>query len=59
MINTIEPFVGTDDVAELIGKPTSWVHNNAGRLGIPRYRLGKQYRYLLSEVREWMRGLSA
>jgi len=53
-MTTQEPFVTTDNVAEYLCKPPSWVHNNAGPLGLPRYKLGNHYRYLLSEVAAWV-----
>lgn len=53
---TAEPFVGTREVAAFLGKPVSYVYEHAGRLGIPRYKLGNQWRYLLSEVEDWLRG---
>jgi predicted DNA-binding transcriptional regulator AlpA len=49
-----EPFVTTEQIAEFLGKPPSWIHNNAGRLSIPRRRLGNQWRYRCSEVAEWL-----
>lgn len=49
-----EAFVTTEDVAQYLSKPASWVHNNAARLGLPRYRMGNHYRYLLSEVAAWV-----
>lgn len=49
-----EPFVGTQDVADFLCKPRSWVFNNGDRCGIPRYRIGNQWRYRLSEVATWL-----
>lgn len=49
-----EPFVGTREVAEFLGKPRSWVHDNQARLEIPRMKVGNQFRYRLSEVAEWV-----
>jgi hypothetical protein len=51
---TLEAFVSTEDVAAFLGKPLSWVFNNAGPLGIPRYKIGNHYRYRLSEVAKWV-----
>jgi excisionase family DNA binding protein len=51
---SVEPWVGTDQVAEWLGKPSSWLYNNAERLGIPRVRIGNQYRYKLSQVDAWL-----
>jgi predicted DNA-binding transcriptional regulator AlpA len=53
---TIEPFVGTREVAEMLGKPESWLYNRADELGIPRYKVGLIWRYRLSEVEAWIRG---
>jgi predicted DNA-binding transcriptional regulator AlpA len=54
-----EPFVGTAAAAEFLGKPASWVYDNADRLGIPRVRLGNQYRYRLSRVAAWAEAQTA
>jgi len=53
-VPTKEAFATTEDVAEYLSRPASWVHNNAGRLGLPRYKVGNHYRYLLSEVAAWV-----
>jgi excisionase family DNA binding protein len=52
----LEAFTGTAEVAQFLGKPESWIYDNARRLGIPRYKIGNQYRYKLSEVESWMEG---
>jgi predicted DNA-binding transcriptional regulator AlpA len=49
-----EPYVGTTDTAAFLGKPKSWLFNNAELLGVPRYRIGNQWRYRLSEIAAWM-----
>jgi excisionase family DNA binding protein len=51
---TVEPYVTTEQVAEFIGKPMSWVYNCAGPAGIPRHKLGNHWRYRLSEVAAWL-----
>lgn len=53
MSNTPEPFVSGEYAAALLGKDTRWLRNNAERLGIPRYKIGNQYRFRLSEVAGW------
>jgi excisionase family DNA binding protein len=53
-MTTMEAFATTEDVANYLSKPPSWLHNNAARLGIPRYKVGKQYRYKISEVAAWV-----
>lgn len=51
-----ERFIGTAEAAAFLGKPQSWLHNNAERLGVPRYRVGNQYRHLRSELVAWVKG---
>lgn len=46
----------TDEVAEYLRKPASWVRNNAESARIPRRRLGNQYRYKLAEIDAWLDG---
>lgn len=50
----MEKFVGTQAVADLLGKPVTWVYSNAGPRGMPRYKIGNHWRYRLSEVATWM-----
>lgn len=52
----VEPFVTTEEVAAFLGKPPSWLYNRAERLEIPRYRVGNQLRYRISEVAAWVEG---
>ncbi|GAA4361973.1 helix-turn-helix domain-containing protein [Angustibacter luteus] len=49
-----EPFVSTREAARFLDKPPSWLHNCAARSGVPRYKIGKQYRYRLSELERWL-----
>ena len=49
-----EPWGSTEDGAQHLGKPTSYIHQHAERLGLPRHRIGQQYRYRLSEVDSWL-----
>lgn len=51
---TNESWVTTEVVADYLAKPAGWVYSNAARLGIPRYKVGNQYRYRLSEVSAWV-----
>lgn len=50
-----EPFVGAEDAALHLGKPISWIYNNAERLQMPRYRIGNHWRYRLSDLDQWVR----
>lgn len=49
-----EPLVTTQQTADFLGHPAKWLQRNAQALGIPRYRVGNQYRYRLSEVAAWV-----
>lgn len=49
-----ESLVDHDTTANWFGKPPSWLYANAGPLGIPRYRIGRHWRYKLSEVAAWV-----
>jgi hypothetical protein len=51
-----EPWVTTDEVAAHLHKPVSWIHQNSERVGLPRRRLGNQFRWRLSEVDAWLSG---
>lgn len=48
-----ESFVSTAEVAAFLDKPISFVYDAGSK--IPRYRVGAHYRYLLSEVAEWVK----
>jgi hypothetical protein len=50
----VESYATTDETAEFLKKPNSWMHNNAGPRGIPRYKVGNHWHYKLSEVAEWV-----
>lgn len=52
--DTQEPWVDTETVAEHIGKAPQWLRENGARVGIPRVRLGNQWRYKISEVDQWL-----
>ncbi|MEI5672624.1 MULTISPECIES: helix-turn-helix domain-containing protein [unclassified Nocardioides] len=54
MRSSTEPLATTAEVADYLNKPTSWVHDNAARLDLPRFKVGNQYRYRLSEIAEWV-----
>ena len=51
-----EKLMTTEDLAAYLQKPRSWVHDNQARLEIPRFKIGHQYRYRLSEVEAWVEG---
>lgn len=43
----------TKGVAALLSRSPHWVHMNAKRLGIPRYRLGGTWVYEETQVISW------
>ena len=45
--------LSTKGVAELLSRSPHWVHVNAKRLGIPRYRLGGTWVYEEGQVVAW------
>jgi excisionase family DNA binding protein len=49
---TVERWVTTQEVAEHLSKPISWVRNNAATL--PHRRVGNHLRFKLSAVDAWL-----
>jgi hypothetical protein len=47
--------LSTKGVAVLLSRSPHWVHMNAKRLGIPRYRLGGAWVYDEIEVLHWFK----
>ena len=45
--------LSTKGVAALLSRSPHWVHMNAKRLGIPRYRLGGTWVYEEAQVLAW------
>jgi hypothetical protein len=45
--------LSTKGVAALLSRSPHWVHMNAKRLGIPRYRLGGTWVYEETQVISW------
>ena len=52
----VEGWVGHDEAAAHIGSKPAWLYENAEKLGIPRVRIGNQFRYKISAVDRWMAG---
>lgn len=50
----MEAYVPHSVAAAFLGKPVSWLYENAESLGIPRYKVVNQWRYRLSEMAAWM-----
>ena len=51
--NQLEPLWKTEDVAIYLAKETSWVRENVLRLGIPGRKVGRQWRFVPEQVRDW------
>ena len=49
----VKKQLSTKGVAELLSRSPHWVHVNAKRLGIPRYRLGGTWVYEEDQVLAW------
>ena len=49
----LEKQLSTKGVAALLSRSPHWVHMNAKRLGIPRYRLGGTWVYETDQVVAW------
>ena len=50
-----EPYVTTQEAAAFLNKPVSWLYHEAEEQGIPRYKVGNQWRYKRSELDSWVR----
>jgi excisionase family DNA binding protein len=54
MSREIEALLTTAEVAELLAKSPYYIYANAVRLGIPRIRVGRHYRYRRTDVEAWL-----
>ena len=50
-----ERWVGVDDVAKHLGVNKDSVYRWIDKMGLPAHRIGRLYRFKLSEVDEWIR----
>lgn len=50
-----EKYVNLEDVAEHLKVSKDAIRNWIKKEAIPHYRVGKQYKYLLSEINEWVK----
>lgn len=46
-------FVGLREAAHHIGRSESWMRRNMRDLGIPYYKVGGRYEFVLIELDEW------
>jgi excisionase family DNA binding protein len=53
MVN--EPWIDSKQASEHLGSSADWLVANIQKLKIPHSRLGRQYRFRLSELDEWIR----
>lgn len=51
-----EPWVSVDDVAAHLGVARDSVYRWIDSKGLPAHKLGKLWKFKLSEVDEWVRG---
>lgn len=49
-----EQLMTTEEVALFLGKSPAWVRTAISVLGIPSYKLGKQYRFKKDEIQQWL-----
>lgn len=48
------PWLTLPEAAAYLSKPASWMYDNAQRLGIPHTRLGREYRFRIDLLDEWL-----
>ena len=49
----IEPWVGVDDLANVLGVSTDWVYEKAAAGDLPSYKFGGHRRFRVSEIESW------
>jgi excisionase family DNA binding protein len=49
-----EHLITTEEVALFLGKSPAWVRTAISVLGIPAYKVGKQYRFKKDEIEKWL-----
>jgi len=49
-----EPLCDTREAAAFLARPVNWLQRNAEEHGIPRYLVGREFRYRLSELAAWV-----
>jgi len=54
-IQTAEPWVSVDDVAAHVGVARDSVYRWIDSRGLPAHRIGKLWKFKLSEVDDWVR----
>lgn len=49
-----ERLITTQEASNLLGKNSAWLRANRAELGIPAYKVGKQYRFKKIEIFAWL-----
>jgi excisionase family DNA binding protein len=49
-----ERLITTQEASSLLGKNSAWLRANRADLGIPAYKVGKQYRFKKSDIFTWL-----
>lgn len=44
----------TVEVAEMLSKPPAYIYEAAERIGLPRIRIGRHYRYRPEDIEAWL-----
>jgi excisionase family DNA binding protein len=55
----MEPWVSVDDLAQHLGVTKDSIYRWIERKGLPARKVGKLWKFKLSEVDEWVRGGTA
>lgn len=50
---TIEPWIGVDELAHVLGVSIDWVYEKAASGELPSYKFGGHRRFRVSEVEDW------
>jgi excisionase family DNA binding protein len=53
-VGTMGKLLTSEQVADKLGKPVSWVYNNLVKEKIPFIKLGNQYRFVEEKIDEWI-----
>ncbi len=53
-VETMRKLLTSEQVADKLGKPVSWVYNNLLKENIPFIKLGNQYRFVEEKIDEWI-----
>jgi excisionase family DNA binding protein len=51
-----EPWISVDDIARHLGVAKDSIYRWIDRRGLPAHRIGRLWKFKVSEVDEWVRG---